>query len=115
MKRVGFESGYEKIFIIESAQIRFILATFPEKNDYKVHYSHWSYFENWTYRNYLVAKACGLQEADETNFGTFTISHKMINIYMSYTYLMYLKFGFGRSNQDACIEIRRGAMKRQQP
>ena len=27
---------------------------------------------------------------------------------------MYLKFGFGRSNQDACIEIRRGAMKRQQ-
>ena len=27
---------------------------------------------------------------------------------------MYLKFGFGRSNQDACIEIRRGAMSRMQ-
>ena len=27
---------------------------------------------------------------------------------------MYLKFGFGRANQDACIEIRRGAMDRQQ-
>ena len=25
---------------------------------------------------------------------------------------MYLKFGFGRANQDACIEIRRGAMER---
>jgi hypothetical protein len=27
---------------------------------------------------------------------------------------MYLKFGFGRANQDACIEIRRGAMDRKQ-
>ena len=27
---------------------------------------------------------------------------------------MYLKFGFGRANQDACIEIRRGAMSRDQ-
>ena len=25
---------------------------------------------------------------------------------------MYLKYGFGRANQDACIEIRRGAMER---
>jgi hypothetical protein len=29
-------------------------------------------------------------------------------------YLMYLKFGFGRANQDASIEIRRGAMSREQ-
>ena len=27
---------------------------------------------------------------------------------------MYLKFGFGRANQDACIEVRRGAMTRHQ-
>jgi hypothetical protein len=27
---------------------------------------------------------------------------------------MYLKFGFGRANQDAGIEIRRGAMTREQ-
>jgi hypothetical protein len=27
---------------------------------------------------------------------------------------MYLKFGFGRANQDASIEIRRGAMNRGQ-
>jgi hypothetical protein len=27
---------------------------------------------------------------------------------------MYLKFGFGRANQDACIEVRRGAMDRSQ-
>ena len=29
-------------------------------------------------------------------------------------YLMYLKFGFGRATQDAGIEIRRGAMDRDQ-
>ena len=28
--------------------------------------------------------------------------------------MMYLKFGFGRANQDACIEVRRGAMDRKQ-
>ena len=27
---------------------------------------------------------------------------------------MYLKFGFGRANQDASIEVRRGAMSRRQ-
>ena len=27
---------------------------------------------------------------------------------------MFLKYGFGRANQDACIEIRRGAMSRDQ-
>jgi hypothetical protein len=27
---------------------------------------------------------------------------------------MYLKFGFGRANQDASIEVRRGAMNRDQ-
>ena len=27
---------------------------------------------------------------------------------------MYLKFGFGRANQDASIEVRRGAMDRDQ-
>ena len=27
---------------------------------------------------------------------------------------MYLKFGFGRATQDACIEIRRGSMDRKQ-
>ena len=28
--------------------------------------------------------------------------------------MWFLKYGFGRANQDACIEIRRGAMDRDQ-
>ena len=27
---------------------------------------------------------------------------------------MYLKFGFGRTTQDACIDVRRGSMTRKQ-
>ena len=37
-----------------------------------------------------------------------------MKLYPLHTYLMYLKFGFGRANQDASIEIRRGAMTREQ-
>ena len=79
--------------------------------------THWSYFENWDpYRNYLVAKEhCGLQEADSSNSGTFTnFSQNDQAMYALHTYLMFLKFGFGRANKDASIEIRRGAMNREQ-
>ena len=93
---------------------------FPEKNEIgnrRIKLTHWSYFENWDpYRNYLVAKEfCGLQEADSANAGTFTnFAQNDQALYALHTYLMYLKFGFGRANQDASIEIRRGAMDRDQ-
>ena len=47
--------------------------------------------------------------------GTFTnFAQNDQLLYTLHTYVMYLKFSFGRSNQDACIEIRRGAMSRMQ-
>ena len=79
--------------------------------------AHWSYFENWDpYRNYLVAKEhCGLREALMSNTGTFTnFAQNDQSLYPLHTYLMYLKFGFCRATQDAGIEIRRGAMTREQ-
>ena len=79
--------------------------------------THWSYFEAWDpYRNYLTAKEhCGLQEKEEGNSGTFTnFAQNDQALYSLHTYLMYLKFGFGRATQDAGIEIRRGAMTREQ-
>ena len=68
------------------------------------------------YRNYLIAKRyCGLIENEDTNNGTFTnFAQNDQALYALHTYLMYLKFGFGRANQDACIEIRRNAMDREQ-
>ena len=71
--------------------------------------THWSYFENWDLQKlFTCQKECGLEEATIKNSGTFTnFSQNDQALYALHTYLMYLKFGFGRANQDACIEIRR--------
>ena len=93
---------------------------FPDSKDLsgkKLFLTHWSYFESWDpYRNYMTAKKhCGLQEKNEGNMGTFTnFAQNDQALYALHTYLMYLKFGFGRATQDAGIEIRRGAMTREQ-
>ncbi len=121
MRKIYLENGYEKVLsktgLTENQKYFF---KFPEDDGQStdnLKITHWSYFENWDpYRNYLVAKEhCGLKEADETNSGTFTnYAQNDQALYALHTYLMYLKFGFGRANQDACIEIRRGALDRDQ-
>lgn len=120
-KKVYLEGGYEKILAssgLSDSQLNFF--RFPQDDEIsgnKLQLTHWSYFENWDpYRNYLVAKEhCGLKEAEDSNAGTFTnFSQNDQALYALHTYLMYIKFGFGRANQDACIEVRRGAMDRAQ-
>ena len=50
-----------------------------------------------------------------SNTGTFTnFAHNDQALSALHYYLMYIKFGFGRATQDAGIEIRRGAMTRDQ-
>lgn len=116
-KEVYLENGYytalEKTELTENEKFFF---TYPDTVS-NIRMTHWSYFENWDpYRNYLVAKEhCGLSEAETSNSGTFTnFAQNDQDLYALHSYLMYLKFGFGRANQDACIEIRRGAMDREQ-
>jgi N-acetyl sugar amidotransferase len=120
-KKVYLEGGYEKVMSasgLQASQLSFF--NFPqdsELNKHEIQLTHWSYFENWDpYRNYLIAKEhCGLKESEDSNTGTFTnFSQNDQALYALHTYLMYLKFGFGRANQDACIEVRRGAMDREQ-
>lgn len=121
MKKIYLEGGYDKVLAASGvpAGDQFFFR-FPDDNDLArmpIEITHWSYFENWDpYRNYLVAKEhCGLKEADNTNAGTFTnFAQNDQALYSLHTYLMYLKFGFGRATQDASIEIRRGAMDRAQ-
>ncbi len=120
-KKVYLEGGYDKVLAasgLKDDDLYFF--RFPGDNELQsnpIELTHWSYFENWDpYRNYLVAKEhCGLKEAEGSNSGTFTnFSQNDQALYSLHTYLMYLKFGFGRANQDACIEVRRGAMDRAQ-
>ena len=90
---------------------------FPENYSKEIKITHYSYFENWNpYRNYLLAKEkYGLEDLITSNTGTFTnFAHNDQALTALHYYLMYLKFGFGRTTQDAGIEIRRGAMSRDQ-
>lgn len=125
MKRVYLEGGYEKVLekavddrIINENDLYFF--KFPKDEEIKkfnLSFTHWSYYENWDpYQNYLTAKNhCGLLEKEDTNSGTFTnFAQNDQALYSLHAYLMYLKFGFGRATQDAGIEIRRGAMSREQ-
>jgi len=121
MREIYLEGGYTKVLDksgISTKELNFF--EFPSEEELAnnpIDITHWSYFENWDpYRNYLVAKEhCGLKEADTSNTGTFTnFSQNDQALYALHTYLMYLKFGFGRANQDAAIEVRRGAMDREQ-
>ena len=113
-KDVYLESQVENTFRdIQSSDSYFW--EFPEKSNIEL--AHWSYYEDWDpYRNYLVAKEnCGLVEREEQNTGTYTNFAQNDNVlYDLHTYLMYLKFGFGRATQDAGIDIRRNAMTRDQ-
>lgn len=124
-KRIYLSNGYEQVLnklqyendIEESDLLFFKFPEDHEVNTSNLFLTRWSYFEPWdSYRNYMLAKdKCGLAEKDEGNSGTFTnFAQNDQALYALHTYLMYLKFGFGRATQDVGIEIRRGAMNRDQ-
>jgi len=121
MKRIYLEGGFDKVLrtsgLSDADSYFFLFPTDQELMGKNLYITHCSYFEAWDpYRNYLVAKEhCGMEEAPENNSGTFTnFSQNDQALYALHTYMMYLKFGFGRATQDAGIEIRRGAMTREQ-
>tara|TARA_B100001057_G_scaffold492224_2_gene584166 strand:+ start:10379 stop:11467 length:1089 start_codon:yes stop_codon:yes gene_type:complete len=118
-KEIYFEGGYEKVLKkIRAKNSEKVFFKFPDNDKLKkIKLTHWSYYENWDpYRNYLTAKKhCGLNEHTTSNTSTFTnFAQNDQALYSLHTYMMYLKFGFGRATQDAGIEIRRGAMTRPQ-
>ncbi len=121
IRDVYLEGGQDLVFreanLIGEALTFFRFPTPAEISNNQLKITHWSYFENWDpYRNYLLAKEkCGLTESSDTNTGTFTnFAQNDQALYSLHAYMMYLKFGFGRATQDAGIEIRRGAMHREQ-
>jgi N-acetyl sugar amidotransferase len=118
-RRIYLEDGYESVLKkISADDSQLYFYRFPEEAELQsIVLTHYSYYEGWdSYRNYVVAKEhCGLKEEEFTNTGTFTnFAQNDQFLYALHTYLMYLKFGFGRATQDVGIEIRRGAMTRDQ-
>lgn len=112
--------SYEKILQAGLTSGELAMYTFPSESELsgkQVLMLHWSYFEAWdSYRNYIVSKEkCGLKEKEEGSDGTYNnFAQNDTCLYNLHAYLMYLKFGFGRTTQDAGIDIRRGALDRDQ-
>ena len=64
--------------------------------------------------NYIRKKTLRLEESKSLNTGTYTNFGQTDQSFISHVYLMYLKYGFGRATMDAGIDVRRGAMSRDQ-
>lgn len=121
MRKAYLSSTYDNVMTLANLNERDLYwFSFPQDlvdSLSNIEVTHFSFYENWDpYRNYLVAKEfCGLKENDEGAVGTFTnFAQNDQQLASLHYYLMYLKFGFGRATQDAGIEIRRGAMSRDQ-
>ena len=121
IEKIYLEKGYKKVMkaakLSKKEMFWFELPKKKKEKNFKIYLTHWSKYENWDpYEHYLVAKdKCGLEASEAQNSGTFTnFSQTDQDLYALHTYLCYLKFGFGRATQDAGIEIRRGAMTRDQ-
>ena len=117
LQKIYLEGKYKKMMkqIINKKDL--FWWTFPKEKNLNLNLSHWSSFENWDpYKHYVVAKNfCGYEGKDEKNFGTYTNYAQNDSAWQGlHYYLMYLKFGIGRTTQDVGIDIRRGAMTRSQ-
>ncbi len=87
-----------------------------------IFYTHWSYFEDWNHiRHYETAKKIGFKpvqsfsiEDGVAGYGTYTDYSSLDDPYMRTfnTYLMFLKFGFGRGSHEASSDIKRGIITR---
>lgn len=119
-KSVYLSGAYSKILnagLNESDLVMFRFPSDQELQNKEILCMHWSYFDPWdSYNNYLVSKEkCGLKEKQEGSGATYNnFAQNDTCLYDLHTYLMYLKFGFGRTTQDAGIDIRRGALDREQ-
>ena len=121
MKAAYLEGGYDKILKLSKLNEKqlywFKFPTKEELDKINLEITHYSFYENWDpYRNYQIAKKfCGLIENTELNEGTYTnFAQNDQKLYALHVYFMYLKFGFGRTTQDAAIDIRRGSLSRDQ-
>ncbi len=121
MKSSYLEGGHDKILKLSKLHDdQLFWFKFPSKKETKnlnLEITHYSFYENWDpYRNYKVAKKyCGLSENKNLNEGTYTnFAQNDQKLYALHVYFMYLKLGFGRTTQDAAIDIRRGSLSREQ-
>ena len=115
-----YYSGYDTTGYLEDFtkdELRWWL--FPSDEEMKkidLFPTHWSHYESWDplLHAELARKKCGLQTADGLSEGTFTNYAQLDDVLQDlHAYMMFIKFGFGRTTSDAGIEIRAGRMTRE--
>lgn len=103
---------------LETTNNNYFWYEFPSEDDLKhldIKVAHYSYFENWDSNEHVdfAIKHFNMEGQPERSIGTYTrYSQNDTMLYTLHSYLMFLKFGFGRCNQDASIDIRSGRMTR---
>ncbi len=118
--RVYTEGNSPISFMRNHSEAEMRLWMFPPKEqilEKGIKVAHWSYFENWDpFVHYEFARDhYGLKKNCKRNTGTYSdFAQVDTPLYELHTYLMYLKFGFGRALQDVCIDIREGRISREE-
>lgn len=117
--KIYTEGNDPRSFVKDRSEREMSMWLFPSKEEiqkagFKV--GHWSYFEDWDpYTHFTFARDYyGMSKHEGRNTGTYTDFGQLDTpLYELHTYMMYLKFGFGRGLQDACIDIRAGRLTRE--
>lgn len=117
--KIYTEGNDPRYFLKDHTEQELAMWLFPSEEDIRktgLKVGHWSYYEDWDpYVHYVFARDnYGMEKHEGRNIGTYTDFGQVDTpLYELHTYLMYLKFGFGRGLQDACIDIRAGRLTRE--
>lgn len=100
---------------------------FPDEETLKksgIHLTHWSYFENWDHLLHRdTALKLGFQRVKDGDINdgvagvaTYTNYSSLDDPFMRtfHTYLMFLKFGYGRGTHEASNDVKAGEMTREE-
>lgn len=118
-KNIYLSGNMQYLDMIDCKSEELIMWKYPSDEQLKsldLKATHWSYFENWdSSRNAeLAIREFGLISRKTKKASYVECAQNDTPLYDLHAYLMFLKFGFGRATQDAGIDIRRGAMTREE-
>ncbi len=116
-----YYSGHDPIEYLDEFthdEIRWwLLPSQEELDEVELFPTHWSHFENWDPELHakLAQEKCGLQTLDGPSAGTYSNYAQLDDVLQDlHAYMMFIKFGFGRTTSDAGIDIRAGRLTREE-
>jgi N-acetyl sugar amidotransferase len=116
-----YYSGHDPIEYLDEftcGELRWwMLPSQEELDKFELVPTHWSHFENWDPELHakLAKEKCGMQTLDAHSVGTYSDYAQLDDVLQDlHAYMMFIKFGFGRTTSDAGIDIRAGRLTREE-